>query len=340
MERSTVYILVKTSDLEHVKDTDTALYNDIIGNSIEGGWASVTDYSATVREKNVNVSLITIDDVKWCTGFKDVAVVYDFLKTLDYWELVRIEETGEITYEADEQTNTAGDRNITADIDVDLSNLYPVKSELSSYTLPELVGQIADQCEDFLDKEEILLKINPDREEAISNGEDSNDLCQIYGEYYDRIGSTLRPSLQNLVDLNIRLTKKEAISLAGEVTCSMYELLRDSQAYRKADHRLVTDDPEFNLIALQNDIINTFENWGIVESAPKGEYVLISICERDMTSHHFESLYKAQMRMKFEFDSVCEKEEIGGNDCELEEGSLEAWANGRYNHDWYIICVA
>lgn len=322
MERSTVYILVKKADLDNVKNTDMTKYDSIIGNKVKEGWASVENYSAVIRDKDeVLVTLITIDDVKWCRGFNDVSVIYDFFKTLDYWELLQITETGEITYEEDDETADNGYRVLTANTDVDMSGLTPVKEDNSADTLteeeiPELIGQIVDLCENFLDEKKIVLKINADRDEALTQGADLEETAQIYGEYYDRFSVALRPTLEKLIELNIRLTKEEADRFKDKVICCFWNILTDSQAYiDRESGRCELKDKDFTLREIWDRVTEIIDNWEIVDENQTGKYLLISMCEREMMTHSFESLEKAQKMMKFEFEEICKEQDIEGADC-------------------------
>lgn len=69
-----------------------------------------------------------------------------------------------------------------------------VKNVLTMESMPEFIGQIVDIFEDYCTEKEIILE-NSDRNQAIKDGEDPENLAIIYGDSYDVIGDAIRRTL-------------------------------------------------------------------------------------------------------------------------------------------------
>lgn len=71
-------------------------------------------------------------------------------------------------------------------------NTNKVKNE----DLPELVGQLLDIFEDFLAEKGIEIE-NPEKQEAINDGEDPDSICILYGTDYGDLQSAVEETLIN-----------------------------------------------------------------------------------------------------------------------------------------------
>lgn len=68
-------------------------------------------------------------------------------------------------------------------------------------------------------------------------------------------------------------------------------------------------------------------------------YMLITVCEREISTEKFETMLEAQKAMKKELNEVTDTNE-DGDDFEL--GEFSAWANadsGDCNYDWKIVAI-
>ena len=66
-------------------------------------------------------------------------------------------------------------------------------------------------------------------------------------------------------------------------------------------------------------------------------YMLITVCEREISTEKFKTMAEAQKAMEKELNEVTDTE----ND-EFELGEYSAWANtdgGDYNYDWEIVAI-
>ena len=67
-------------------------------------------------------------------------------------------------------------------------------SKISREDLGELVGQIIDIFEDFLEEKGINVE-NPEKAEAVSDGEDPESICILYGTDYGTLQSAIEATL-------------------------------------------------------------------------------------------------------------------------------------------------
>lgn len=328
MERSTVYILVRKTDLDNLKNKSKDLYNQLFGQKVNDGWASIKDYYGEVRGNRERLSLITIDDIKWCRCFSDVDAIYTkFILLLDYWEIGEIREDGASSFQADDETISDG-MLIESISDVDLSNLEPVGNEVKISDIPEFIGQVIDVCEDFLDEEGITIQ-NEERDEAIASGEDADGLAQIYGSHYDLIAGVMRRTLEKNICCNTKLTSDEVQSLSAKVVeTTLFELSRND----------INDNQYNHAKDLQKKIIETFKNWELV-SDEMGKYMLISVVDRNITTHSFKTYEDAREMMNLEFYDTVEDENIDIDERDIDQFS--AWISGCDNdYDWKIVKTA
>lgn len=69
-------------------------------------------------------------------------------------------------------------------------------NKISNQELPELVGQILDIFEDFLEAKGIQID-NPDKEDAIADGEDPESIAILYGMDYGELKDDVEDTLIN-----------------------------------------------------------------------------------------------------------------------------------------------
>lgn len=65
---------------------------------------------------------------------------------------------------------------------------------ITNADLPELVGQIIDIFEDFLEEKGVNIE-NVEKEEAVMDGEDPDGICILYGTDYGRLQSAIEETL-------------------------------------------------------------------------------------------------------------------------------------------------
>lgn len=340
MERSTVYVLLRKNDLDSLKTADSDKFNALFGKAVKDGWASIKDYKGAVHSHNEeSLNLIIIDDVKWDRYYSDVDAIYDFLNTLDYWEVLQIREDGAVTQEADENTEEEFSHLLAYENNIDLSNLKKISASLTENDLPELVGQIIDECEDYFDNNSIVLTENPERDEAIADGEDPEGLAQIYGTNYELLAESIRPTLKKLIACPTTMNSEEAEKLADNVITALWGIMLANKAELTDKSKVCKDNTD--LKELKQKIIDTLENWNLVGES-KGKYLLIHVCEREIETHFFESFKQARQMMEMDFNDIVIEGDLDPNDkcdCSIEKDC--AYANWHDNgHDWKIIEVA
>lgn len=71
-----------------------------------------------------------------------------------------------------------------------------MKRALCWDTAGEFVGQIIDGFEDFLESKGISIE-NPEKQEAVNDGEDPDSICIIYGTDYGELQSYIESTLIN-----------------------------------------------------------------------------------------------------------------------------------------------
>lgn len=69
-------------------------------------------------------------------------------------------------------------------------------NKITRDNLPELVGEIIDIFEDFLEEKGINIE-NPEKADAIADGEDPEGLCILYGTDYGELQSSIEGTLFN-----------------------------------------------------------------------------------------------------------------------------------------------
>lgn len=69
-------------------------------------------------------------------------------------------------------------------------------TKVKNEDLPELVGELIEIFEDFLAEKGIEIE-NPEKQEAIADGEDSESICILYGTDYGEIQSLVEETLIN-----------------------------------------------------------------------------------------------------------------------------------------------
>lgn len=74
------------------------------------------------------------------------------------------------------------------------------------------------------------------------------------------------------------------------------------------------------------------------------KYILISVCDREILTEVFNSLAEAQTCMYKEMMEWANIDPGAFHSVEYEEsdfgfGEWSAWANGRCDYDWRIICI-
>lgn len=68
-------------------------------------------------------------------------------------------------------------------------------------------------------------------------------------------------------------------------------------------------------------------------------YMLITVCEREISTEKFNTMEEAREAMEKELNEVTNTSEDGD---EFELGEFSAWANtdgGDYNYDWEIVAI-
>ena len=103
------------------------------------------------------IECIGEDDARWRFIWKD-----------GEW----VEEDGEIVYEGD------------------------LPKTIDGADCPEFIGQIIDIFEDFLEAKEITID-NPEKEEAVADGEDPDNIAILYGSDYDALYESIKAQLKN-----------------------------------------------------------------------------------------------------------------------------------------------
>lgn len=123
-----------------------------------------------------------------------------------------------------------------------------------SSELAEFKGQIVDILEDALADKDAMIP-NRDREEAIEDGEDEEDLAIIYGDDYDIIADTV----QDIV-LSKNLEEHPISTESGRETF----LVPIMEAYQELIDKAVFPDGGFTdaeMTQLKTNVTNTFVNW-------------------------------------------------------------------------------
>lgn len=69
-------------------------------------------------------------------------------------------------------------------------------NKVTNDDLPELVGQLIDIFEDFLAEKGIEIE-NPEKAEAVADGEDPESICILYGTDYGDLQSSIEETLIN-----------------------------------------------------------------------------------------------------------------------------------------------
>lgn len=69
-------------------------------------------------------------------------------------------------------------------------------TKVKNEDLPELVGELIEIFEDFLAERGIEIE-NPEKQEAIADGEDPESICILYGTDYGEIQSLVEETLIN-----------------------------------------------------------------------------------------------------------------------------------------------
>lgn len=69
-------------------------------------------------------------------------------------------------------------------------------TKVKNEDLPELVGELIEIFEDFLAEKGIEIE-NPEKQEAIADGEDPESICILYGTDYGEIQSLVEETLIN-----------------------------------------------------------------------------------------------------------------------------------------------
>ena len=69
-------------------------------------------------------------------------------------------------------------------------------TKISKDDLPEFTGQIIDIFEDFLNDRNIVLD-NPEKEEAIKDGDDPDELANIFGSDYGELQTAIESTMIN-----------------------------------------------------------------------------------------------------------------------------------------------
>ena len=338
MERSTVYILLKKTALDDLMTTSKDKYNELFGHLFEQGWGSLKEYVGMIGEEKEHLYLITLDDMKWDRYYSDVEAVYEYFELLDYWELLQIRDDGKIVREADENTENSYEYLLEYNSNVNLCNLEPVTSNVTPNDLPELVGQIVDLCEDYLDENKIVLTNNPEREEAIAEGEDAEGLAQIYGSDYDLFTEDLKPQIELMIRCNTKLASIEADNLATDVITTLWGILVRNKAEVEVESLTHSLD---DFKSLRAKIIKTFENWGLIGDNT-GNYLLITVFNRAFSYHKFKHYDDAKRMMEHQYKEVLSQEGIEENEedlCGIKNNG--AWVNGNDDdYDWELIKVA
>ena len=67
---------------------------------------------------------------------------------------------------------------------------------LKSVDMPEVIGQIIDTFEDFLEEKGVKIP-NEEKQEAISQGEDPESIAILYGSDYGNLEDQIREILEN-----------------------------------------------------------------------------------------------------------------------------------------------
>lgn len=116
-----------------------------------------------------------------------------------------------------------------------------VKNVLTMESMPEFIGQIVDIFEDYCTEKEIILE-NSDRNQAIEDGEDPENLAIIYGDSYDVIGDIIRRTLS-----------EHTADPAGSVMEAFLEVLTDG-GYKE-------ELPAADVGELKKNIRETYEFW-------------------------------------------------------------------------------
>jgi hypothetical protein len=65
---------------------------------------------------------------------------------------------------------------------------------LTREDLPEFVGQIIDIFEDFLEEKNVNIE-NPEKAEAVNDGEDPESICILYGSDYGELQTQIETTL-------------------------------------------------------------------------------------------------------------------------------------------------
>ena len=120
--------------------------------------------------------------------------------------------------------------------------------------MPELKGQFVDILEDALAETNAVIP-NEDRDEAVKDGEDPEELAIIYGEDYDIIGDTVEHII-----LNYCLDKIPAKTGPARIQ-AIYGVLN---AYQRIIAKAQFPDGAPDMDLLKQKITETFRAWGML----------------------------------------------------------------------------
>ena len=129
--------------------------------------------------------------------------------------------------------------------------------------LAEFKGQIVDIFEDYFAEHNVVLN-NEDKQTAIDDGEDPDNLAIIYGEDYDVIGDEIEYAINLKMSHGYVIDKSLMESISTATIDAAITLLAniDDETKRAEIILTMTNDKP----ALKNKIRDTFVNWNLYKS--------------------------------------------------------------------------
>ena len=242
-KNTNLYVLIKTSDYKKMKTEKEfkTVYaqNELSNCNVE---ELLGDVNGKIEELTLlsflNLSQDTISAYVATSSF--IQTVELFLQSLDFYERIKH------------------------------SSDFSLNCSVKSDGKPEFVGTIVDVCEDFLEKNSIVLKNNSDKQEAIADGENPDFLAYIYGSDYDLFSELLTDNVTEAIEDGILYNTQEAEAVAESVVALLGNILTDNQANKQIS--------ELNTKELYEQLIETFKLWGLLAEQPC-KYVVVMISQ-------------------------------------------------------------
>lgn len=265
-KNTNLYVLIKTSDYKKMK-TEKEFMTVYVQNEFAN--CNVVDLLGDVNGKIEELTLLSFLNLAQDTISAYVATssfiqtVELFLQSLDFYERIKHSSDFSLNCSVKSDGKPLLIFNMS-DNTLDLSNFR------RNINVNEFVGSIVDVCEDFLEKYDVVLKNNSDKQKAIADGENPEFFANIYGSDYDLFSELLTDNVTEVIEDGILYNVQEAEAVAGSVVALLGDILTDNQANKQIS--------ELNTKELYEQLIETFKLWGLLADQPC-KYVVVMISQ-------------------------------------------------------------